>query len=343
MAARARNWALYLAGAGASALFLYLLAPHLGPLILGLLLAVLIDRPVTSLERRGIGRGLGAFLILAGGALLTAAVVGWLGAALYGEVRELAVRLPARPQAVATPAGGAAGGSGPWAEPLPPLVRDLVQQAVDAAHAAAGQWVAGVVQAVARLPSLVWPLTVTTLIAYFASRDRHLLTSITLTHAPPRLRRRAARLRSLLLLRVAAFLHAQVLLIGLSTVLSTTALLLLGSPYALSLGLLAGILDLVPFLGPAAVFGALTVLWAVQGAPSQALAAAAAGLAVFGARQAVEPRLLAGRTQLHPLTVVLAVYLGSRLLGATGFLLGPVVALAVRTLVVEGEGAFPRG
>lgn len=338
MAARVKSWALYGTGAGVGLLLLYLLLPHVGPLIFGLLLAVLVDRPVSALEARGLGRGLAAFVVLAGGALALVATTIWLGAALYAEVRQLAGVLPPDPPALPSAATGARSGELTWIDTLPPLVRDLASRAVEAAYSAAGRWVEGVVQAVAGLPALLWPLTVTLLVAYFASRDRRMLSEVTVRLAPLGLRRRAARLRGRIFAQVAAFLHAQVVIVGLSALLSAGALFLLGSPYALSLGLLAGLLDLVPFLGPATVFGILAGLRALQGAAGQALAAATAGLVVSAARQLVETRVVAGRTQLHPLTVVVAVYLGSRLLGAAGFLVGPVVALAAKALLAERVG-----
>ncbi|BAS27529.1 AI-2E family transporter [Limnochorda pilosa] len=334
---RSKGWVVAAAGAGVGLLLFYLLLPHLGPLVLGLLLAVLIDRPVTALERRGLGRGVAALAVLAGSALGMAALVGWVGSALFGEVRELAGALPQLRAALERGGSGPAAVAGAWTEALPPLLQGLAQRALESAYGAAGQWVEAAVRALARAPSLVWPLAVATMVAYFASRDRRLLAGAVVAYTPPDLRRRAARLRSRLLLQVAAFLHAQLLLVTLSAILSSLALLALGSPYALSLGLLAGLLDLVPFLGPTAVFGVLAAVRALQGAPVGALAAAAAGLGVFAARQAAEPRVVAGRTQLHPLTVVLAVYLGSRLLGLMGFLLGPVLALAVKALLVEGR------
>lgn len=340
MAARVKSWALYGTGAGVGLLLLYLLLPHAGPLLFGLLLAVLVDRPVSALEARGVGRGLAALVVLAGGALTLVAGTVWLGAALYMEVRQLAAALPANPPVLPSSATGTAGGGPTWIEALPPLVQDLARRGVEAAYSAAGRWVEGMVQTVAGLPALLWPLTVTLLVAYFVSRDRRMLSEVTIRFMPLRLRRRVARLRGRIFAQVAAFLHAQVVVVGLSALLSAVALLFLGSPYALSLGLLAGLLDLVPFLGPATVFGILAVLRALQGAGGQALTAAAAGLVVSAARQLVETRVVAGRTQLHPLTVVVAIYLGSRLLGAAGFLAGPVVALAVKALLAERGGRF---
>src|SRR5690606_3662774 len=181
-----------------------------------------------------------------------------------------------------------------WWEIRPTLVQDLARRAVEAANGAVGRWVEGVVRLVAGLPALVWPLTVSLLVAYFASRDRRMLAEVTLRFLPGRVRRRAARLRGRFLGKVAAFLRAQGEVVGLSALLSAIALALLGSPFAVSLGLLAGLVDIIPFLGPATVFGVLAGVRVVQGALGPALAAAACGLAVTAVRQVAETRVVAG-------------------------------------------------
>ena len=174
MAVHLRSWAGYAGGAAAGLLFLYLL-PHMGPLLVGLLLAILVDRPVTALEARGVGRGLAAALVLGGGALALVLVGVGLGTALYAEVRQLASLLHLAPHAVPSTTGGGVLAEVGWSESLPPLVQDLARRAVEAAYGAVGRWVEGVVQLVAGLPALVWPLTVSLLVAYFASRDRRML------------------------------------------------------------------------------------------------------------------------------------------------------------------------
>lgn len=105
-------------------------------------------------------------------------------------------------------------------------------------------------------------------------------------------------------------------------------LLLLGVPLALSLAFVAAVLNLIPYLGPIigtipAVFLGLTVSpWVAVGAVAVFIGANLLEAHVFG------PYIMARTTNLHPVTVLLALLLGAGLLGLVGMLLAiPVVAL----------------
>jgi predicted PurR-regulated permease PerM len=105
-------------------------------------------------------------------------------------------------------------------------------------------------------------------------------------------------------------------------------LILLGVPLATSISFLAAVLNLIPYLGP--IIGAIpAVLLGLTVGPWIALGA----VAVFFGANLMEahvfgPVIMARSTNLHPLTVLLALLLGAGLLGLLGMLLVvPVVAL----------------
>ncbi len=114
-----------------------------------------------------------------------------------------------------------------------------------------------------------------------------------------------------------------------------------GVPYALLLGLVLGMLNLVPFLSllvlpPALLFA---YLGAVEGGGSSAWALILA-LGVFLGVNAVEafllnPYVLGRSAGLHPITIVVALLVGGELAGLLGLLLAIPVASTLRTLAAE--------
>ena len=105
---------------------------------------------------------------------------------------------------------------------------------------------------------------------------------------------------------------------------------LLGMPMALALGLIAGLLEFVPFVGPIAS-GLLAVLVAFVQGPQQALYVAA----LFVGLQQVENHLLVPlvqrwAVQLPPVLSLLAVVVFGTLFGVEGVILGtPLMVVAV--------------
>lgn len=132
------------------------------------------------------------------------------------------------------------------------------------------------------------------------------------------------------------FFRGQVLVALCDGVLYTIGFLVIGLNYAFLLGLVAGLLSIVPFLG-----------FVISVVPALALAVVQYGdwlhpvlvLAVFGVVQSLEglvisPRIMGDRVGLHPLTIIIAVMVGTTLMGGIigGILAIPLTA-ALRVLM----------
>ena len=118
--------------------------------------------------------------------------------------------------------------------------------------------------------------------------------------------------------------------------LSTTVLLIVGVPYAVALGLLVAILDLIPLAG--ATLAAVLVT-AVAGV-TQGWTAAIVVLVFFVVYQQIENQILQpiiyGRTvQLSPLAVLISVLIGAEVAGILGALAAIPVAGAIQVIVVD--------
>jgi predicted PurR-regulated permease PerM len=123
-----------------------------------------------------------------------------------------------------------------------------------------------------------------------------------------------------------AFFRGQVLVAMCDGVLYGVGFLLIGLPYAVLIGVMAMMVTMIPFLGAILVATtALLIALAQFGDWRHPLLV----LAVFGAVQALEglvisPRIMGNRVGLHPITIIVAVMVGTTLLGG---LLGGVLAI----------------
>ena len=119
---------------------------------------------------------------------------------------------------------------------------------------------------------------------------------------------------------------------ALTTGLTIVFLNLVGIPFAVVLGMVAGLLDLMPGVGPSGGYIPLVIVEAVGGRYDRAIACAAGGLILFLVRQVWEPQLLRSQLGVHP-TTIFALYIGFRLLGVVGLLLGPLSAVVAQALL----------
>jgi predicted PurR-regulated permease PerM len=132
------------------------------------------------------------------------------------------------------------------------------------------------------------------------------------------------------------FFRGQVLVAMCDGALLTLGFLLLGLDYALLLGLVAGMLSIIPYLGvmlgiiPALVL-ALVQFGNIWG-PVMVIV-------LFGLVQAAEglyisPKIIGDRVGLHPLTIIISVMVGTSMLGGLlGGLLAIPLTAAIRTLM----------
>ena len=112
--------------------------------------------------------------------------------------------------------------------------------------------------------------------------------------------------------------------------MTAVGLLLTGTPGWLLLGLLMGVLELVPYIGPV-LAGVPAVLLALQGGWTRALWTLAVLLAVQETEGAVlSPRLVGKATALHPMCVLLLVSAGGMIAGAVGMVLTIPLVVSVR-------------
>jgi predicted PurR-regulated permease PerM len=122
-------------------------------------------------------------------------------------------------------------------------------------------------------------------------------------------------------------------LIGL---LSGIGLTLLGVPYALVLGVLAGLTELIPYLGPW-ISGSVAIAIALIAVdPLKALEV----FVLFNVVQqvegnAVQPLVMSREVHVDPLTVIVAVLIGSALLGLVGAVLAVPLAAVAQVLVLR--------
>ncbi len=127
---------------------------------------------------------------------------------------------------------------------------------------------------------------------------------------------------------LASYVRAQLIACLIVGAACTVGFALIGVPYAVVLGIIAGLLEFIPLAGPLAV-GALAVIFALFRSPGQAVGVFAF-LAILRLVEdyVVYPRIIGRGIHLHPLAVILAILCGAELAGLTGvFLSIPVVAI----------------
>jgi sporulation integral membrane protein YtvI len=213
---------------------------------------------------------------------------------------------------------------------IPPGARETVKQTVSNSFNSVSEYVqasvAGAVPVVlGRLPWLV----LIPILAFFLLKDADNFRQSALQMLPRgRLRWRGDELFQDVNAALAAYIRAQLIACLIIGVICTVGFFLLGVPYALVLGLVAGLFEFIPLAGPLAV-AVTAVTLASFHSPGTAVGVFVF-LAVLRIAQdyVIYPRIIGSGIHLHPLAVILAILAGAELAGVTGiFLAIPIIAV----------------
>ena len=117
-------------------------------------------------------------------------------------------------------------------------------------------------------------------------------------------------------------------------VIVTAGLLIIGVPFAVLLGIVAGLTELVPIIGPW-IGGAVGVLVTLATEPDKVLWVILLYLIVqLLENTLLVPRIQADTLNMHPIVVILVITVGSQYFGLWGVILGPpLVALAKDVII----------
>ncbi len=128
------------------------------------------------------------------------------------------------------------------------------------------------------------------------------------------------------------FIRAQLTLISMTTLIVLIGLLILRIEFAITIALITGFVDLLPYLGTGLVFVPWIIYALMTGNLSLALGLAILYTVVIVQRQLMEPKILSSSIGLDPLATLVAIFVGFKILGFLGLILGPIVLVIIRTL-----------
>jgi HAD superfamily hydrolase (TIGR01509 family) len=198
----------------------------------------------------------------------------------------------------------------------------------------------GAVSVVRVIASGIGWLTVLAVMAYYMLVDADRLVPAVLNLVPPEYRDEGARLARQINRTWNAFLRGQLVLCGVIGIMTAVAMGAVGIRFALALGIVAGILEVIPNLGPVLSSVPAILLALFQG--SSFLPISKVGMAVLVAliywiiqnleNSLLVPRIMGSTLNLHPLIIIVGVLGGATLggtLGALGGILGIFLAAPI--------------
>ena len=178
-------------------------------------------------------------------------------------------------------------------------------------------------------------LVTLSIIVFFMSNDRNEIKSFALKLFPSPLRNKASEVMDQLETKVGGYITAQLLSIMIVGIVVAVTLLIMKVEYAVFLGFISAVLDLVPIVGPI-ISGVLILLIAFpKGWIVSIIAIGSLLLGQFIENNWAKPYFFSKYMDLHPLVVIFSFVIAAKFLGVVGVLIAPAIAAVVVTLFDE--------
>jgi predicted PurR-regulated permease PerM len=300
-------------------------------LLLSVLLAVGMDPVVNRLERAHVPRALAILLVYVVLLAVLVLSVGLLVPVVVMEFTQLTANLPDLVRRVVEVPSR-------WILPHVPALRDSLSPddlarrvggELGGLAGGAGKFLLGLGAAVS---ALVISTFLVLVVAFFFAVDARFAPRVIARFFPPSARPTAASLMREMGERLGHWVRAQ-LLVGLFFgVCFGLGLALMGVPYALSLGVAGGVLELIPYVG-GIIVTVLAMLVALTISPLLALGVLVLEVVVANIEShIVYPKLVGDIVGLHPLFIIIALFVGAEAKGVIGALLAVPVAVILQVL-----------
>jgi predicted PurR-regulated permease PerM len=332
---RRLQWALLLVGVG---LLIWVLTPVLTPFAASLLLAWLGDPVVDRLEKRGLSRNASVGLVFTVMVLFLIVLVLVLIPVVQSQVEVLARSIPVYFEWVVRTGL-------PWLQDKtgmdvvswldPDYLLDMLKRNWQGASGIATQVLGLVTQSGFTVLGWVANLVLIPFLTFFFLRDWDLLVQRAAALVPRDRAEVVAVLAKESDAVLGSFLRGQFMVMLTMGVFYALGLWLVGLEVGVLIGVAAGLLTFIPYIGPTTVLVGGVIAALVQFGDWQHIVGV---LAVWGIGQLLEsyvltPKLVGDRVGLSPVTVVFAVMAGGTLFGFLGMLLALPVAAVANVLI----------
>jgi sporulation integral membrane protein YtvI len=127
---------------------------------------------------------------------------------------------------------------------------------------------------------------------------------------------------------LSGFFRALLLLALLAFVIMFAALSIYGQEYAFLISLLLALVDFLPIVGAFGVLAPWGIVEMLGGDIAKGSFLIILAAAHYLLKRFVEPKILGSQTGLHPLAALMSIYIGMRIAGFWGAILGPVALIA---------------
>ena len=173
------------------------------------------------------------------------------------------------------------------------------------------------------------------IIIYYFMADKQQVKDTYLTLFPAELKQRADEIIEAISKKIGGYVIAQIATMTSVGIIMAIGLMLIKVDYAILLGLITAVLDIVPVVGPCLALIICLITAYKAGPLTLALICVIFSIAQIAENNLVRPYIFGKFLDLHPLIIYLFLFITAQYLGVIGVIFAPAIAATVCVLIEE--------
>ncbi|NLL04305.1 MAG: sporulation integral membrane protein YtvI [Clostridiaceae bacterium] len=191
----------------------------------------------------------------------------------------------------------------------------------------------GLLNTAISIPQAIIFVIITMLSTFFMASDRDKIYEYIKLNIPEDWVNNVITIKDDMFAALFGYIKAQLILMSITFVELSIGFAIIGVKQNILLGLLISIIDALPILGT----GGVLIPWAIYNFITRDIRMGISLIILYGVvlvvRQLIEPKVLGQQIGLHPLVTLLSMYLGLRIFGYIGMIIGPITILLLKNII----------
>lgn len=316
-------------------LFFYIVIFKLTPFFLAFLVVLIMEKPVSFLSQY-MPRLLSVIIVLTVILIILTLVTFVVSSNIISELMELGRVLPQYREQITDSFDNLIQRQEEVYEVIPDEISSLLRQNINVIYQRGDQILSEMVNRIVNftinIPGIIIFIIFTVFASFYISRDKdqifdYISEKFNLSQQD----------KLKLVNDFSTYIRIQLLIITNTTIWVGVILSLIEFPYAILLAIAAGVLDLIPLIGPGIILWPLIIFHYFVN-PLYALILIIVYIIVMGFRPFLEANILGTNIGVHPVILLLGLYAGLNIMGFQGVILAPLSIITFKVLLVADIG-----
>lgn len=307
---------------------------NLTPFFLGLILVLVIEKPVSMLSKK-IPRGISVLLVILVVITILVLISIFLITNTVYELIYLSRYLPQYRDRIVEFVDDLLLKQQELFDRMPDIVTNVLTRILDNIYRRGELFVSNTINYILNLtlyiPGFIIIMLFTIITAYFISKDKDKILSYLKTK-----NRISIIFRSNMIKDIFSYLKVQLLIVTNTTILTGITFSILNYPYVILLAFLSGILDLIPVIGPGGILWPMIVYNILVNSYTNAVILFVLYVVLLSARPILESKILGKNIGVHPVILLFGIYVGLITMGLEGIILAPISIIIFKAFLNTG-------